>query len=373
MSHQQKIGSHTNSLFSDPAFTEALAASARGLASVSGGQDYSKDSWIPFAERLHVFKKSSRQRIRAIQLEKTGPDTTPSTALGRRNRPISESQILRGDAGVSPEERLLQTRQIELLVSVVSRAVENFPEVFKAEAQFNPAGATRAAEETALSTYAADHGALLDPNEFFSRWRDSGANGGQEHQVVVGDSGEPVEKRTNVPYFHDSWAGYFDRIRLHNVLFPEASIIIKGFQNQGRQLGTPYGDVLPSGIYCAIEQPFVNWDREATQEEIRNYLHSGGFVKVPVFAGEKDTGEWYNPKTGIHLVDVRGDNIVMARGDDDLLRPVALDVPIRISHPERDAESRRRVERLSAFSRLHSQPHVTSLRGLGPGRSRGFW
>gem|GEM_PF-4604221 len=373
MNTQQPIGVNNNSLFSDPAFTEALAASARGLASVSGGYDYSKDSWIPFPERLEVFRKSSRQRIRPTHNEKTRPATTTANAQRRHNRPTSESQILRNDDCVSPEARLLQTRQIELLVSTVSRAVDNFPDVFKAEAQFNPAGATRAAEETALSAYAADNGALLDPIEFFSRWRDSGANGGQEHQVVVGDSGEPVEKRTNVPYFHDSWAGYFDRIRLHNVLFPEASITINGFQNQGRQLGTPYGDVLPSGIYCVIEQPFVNWDREATPEEIRTYLHSGGFVKVPVFSGEKDTGEWYNPKTGIHLVDVRGDNIVMARGDDDLLRPVALDVPIRISHPERDAESRRRVERLSEISRLHSQPHFISLRGLGHGRSHGFW
>jgi len=31
---------------------------------------------------------------------------------------------------------------------------------------------------------------------------------------------------------------------------------------------------------------------------------------------------------------------------------VALDVPIRISHPERDAESRRRVERRNVINRL---------------------
>jgi Serine/Threonine/Tyrosine Kinase found in polyvalent proteins len=169
-----------------------------------------------------------------------------------------------------------------------------------------------------------------------------------------------VEKRSNVPYFHDSWVGYFERVRLHNVLFPGASITITGFQNQSLQFGTPYGDVLLSGIYCVTEQPFVNWEREATPAEIRTYLLSGGFVKVPVFAGEKDTGECYNPKTGIRVVDVRGDNIVMARGDDDLLRPVALDVPIRISHPERDAESRWRVEGRSVIKRRHSRAQAHS-------------
>lgn len=89
----------------------------------------------------------------------------------------------------------------------------------------------------------------------------------------------------------------------------------------------------------------MNWEREATPKEIREYLHSGGFLKVLVFAGEKDTGEWYNPKTDIHLADVRGDNIVMARGDDGILRPVVVDVPIHLPHTEQDVELKQRVAR----------------------------
>jgi Serine/Threonine/Tyrosine Kinase found in polyvalent proteins len=354
MSHHHPIVTENTSRLSDVAFREALNESARGLASVSGGHDYSKDSWIPFPDRLKVFRKSSRQKIRPIQKENALPDALHAGTPARRSCPISETPTLGGDDTTSLrlERRQRQAQELVTLIQTVSKAIENYPDVFNAEAEFNPAGASRAAEECALSAHAVNTRVLLDPIEFFTRWRDSGANGGQEHQVIVGDEGEPVEKRTNIPYFHDSWAGYFDRIRLHNILFPEATISIKGFQNQERQLGTPYGDVLPSGIYCVIEQPFVNWEREATPEEIRTYLGSGGFVQVPVLAGEKDTGEWYNPKAGIHLVDVRGDNIVMARGDDDLLRPVALDVPTRISHPERDAESRRRVERRIVINRL---------------------
>ena len=267
-------------------------------------------------------------------MEKTWPNPAPAFAEGNFDCVTSASQVLTTNDVVSEEARLLEARKIELLLTTVCRAVEDYRAVFEAEAQFNSAGATRAAEEYALLAFAENNGLLLNPIAFFSRWRDSGANGGQEHQVVVGDSGRPVEKRTNVPYFHASWAGYFERIWLHNVLFPEASITIKGFQNQSRQLWTPYGDVLPPGIYCVTEQPFVNWEREATPEEIRGYLYSGGFSKVPVSVGEKDTGEWYNPKTDLHLVDVRGDNIVMARGDDDLLRPVTLDIPIHLPHTE---------------------------------------
>ena len=349
MHAQRNIFVDRNNRFSDPAFNKALAESARGLAFVSGGHDYSKDSWIPFSERLEVFRKSSRERIRPIQMEKTGPPPAPASAQGHLDCATSTSQILTANEAVSQKVREPEARKIELLIHTVAHAVESFPEVFKAEAQFNPTCATRAAEERALSAYAENNALLLNPTDFFSRWRDSGANGGQEHQVVVGDSGQPVEKRTNVPYFHDSWTGYLERIRLHNILFPEASITIKGFQNQSRQFWTPYGDVLPPGIYCVIEQPFVNWEREATPQEITKYLHSGGFLKVPVFAGEKDIGEWYNPKTDIHLVDVRGDNIVIARGDDNILRPVVLDIPIRLPHTERDVKSKQRVEQKSLF------------------------
>ena len=357
MSHHHPIVTENTSRLSEVPFHEALNESARGLASVSGGYDYSKDSWIPFPDRLEVFRKSSRQKIRPTQKENALPEALHAGTPARRDCPISETPTLGGHdaAALRLERRQRRAQELVTLIETVSKASENYPDAYHAEAEFNPSGASRAAEECALSAYATSTGALLDSIEFFTRWRDSGANGGQEHQVIVGEAGDPVEKRTNIPYFHGSWVEYFERIRLHNILFPEATISLKGFQNQERQLGTPYGDVLPSGIYCVTEQPFVNWEREATPEEIRTYLGSGGFVKVPVLAGEKDTGEWYNPRTGIHLVDVRGDNIVMARGDDGLLRPVALDVPIRISHPERDAESRRRVERRIVINRLLSR------------------
>ena len=329
----------------------ALTASAMGLAAVAGGQDYSGHSSLPFDARLNVFAKFSRRRtFPAYEARHFAQRTSdlPEQAAEPEYRKLTAKHSFSQQF----EKQNKQLHDLDQLIDIVNHSAINFPDIFREEARIHPAGATRAAEGAALLAYATQTDTFLDPVDFFCRWRESGANGGQEHQVVVGDAGEPVLKRTHLPYFHDSWAGYFDRIRLHNILFPEATISIKGFQNQERQLGTPYGDVLPSGTYCVIAQPFVNWEREATLEEIRTYLGSGGFVKVPVLAGEKDTGEWYNPRTGIHLVDVRGDNIVMARGDDALLRPVSLDVPTRISHPERDAESRRRVERRIVINRL---------------------
>lgn len=178
MIHQQTIGCHTNSLFLDPAFKEALAESARGLVSVAGGQD-SKDSWIPFTDRLEVFRKSSRQRIRPIQTEKTGPDTTATTAQSRRRCPVSETPSFGDDdtAALRIERGQRQAGEIVLLIDAVSKASENYPDAYNAEAEFNPSGANRSAEECALSAYATSTGALLDSIEFFNRWRDSGANG----------------------------------------------------------------------------------------------------------------------------------------------------------------------------------------------------
>jgi len=127
MNQQQPINIEKPSRFSDIVFNDALAASARGLAGVSGGRDYSEDSWIPFSERLKVFGKSSRQRIGAISREQSGPDLTNPTAQGRYNPCISESQNLSGDGGVCREARLLQVQQIDLLIDTVTRAVASFP------------------------------------------------------------------------------------------------------------------------------------------------------------------------------------------------------------------------------------------------------
>lgn len=128
---------------------------------------------------MEVFRKSSRQRIRPIQTEKTGPDTTATTAQSRRRCPVSETPSFGDDdtAALRIERGQRQAEEIVLLIDAVSKASENYPDANNAEAEFNPSGATRSAEECALSAYATSTGALLDSIEFFTRWRDSGANG----------------------------------------------------------------------------------------------------------------------------------------------------------------------------------------------------
>lgn len=308
--------------------TAALADSAKGLAAVAGGQDYTGHNWLPSAARLNVFAKFSRRRT--FPANEANQRFVPHASDIREHASESQCRTLSAINSFSPrfEKQNTQLHDLDQLIDIVNHAAVNFPDIFREEARIHPAGATRAAEGAALLAYAAGTETLLDPFDFFCRWKESGANGGQEHQVVVGDAGEPVLKRTHMPYFHESWSGYFNRIKLHNILFPEAPIAVRGFQNQTRNLGTPYGDVLPPGVYCVTEQPFVNWEREATADEINAYLQSGGFEKVRVPEGERDKGEWFNPDAGVHLVDVRGDNIVVVRGRDGLLRPVALDIPI---------------------------------------------
>jgi hypothetical protein len=311
-----------------PNLPAALTASAMGLAAVAGGQDYSGYSSLPFDARLNVFAKFSRRGT--LPAHETSQSFVQHASDTREHASEAQCGNLSSKHYFSQqfEKQNKQLHDLDQLIDIVNHAAINFPAIFQEEALIHPAGATRAAEGAALLAYATQTDTLLDPVDFFCRWKESGANGGQEHQVVVGDAGEPVLKRTHLPYFHDSWGGYFNRIKLHNILFPEAPIAVRGFQNQTRNLGTPYGDVLPPGVYCVTEQPFVNWEREATADEINAYLQSGGFEKVPVSTGERDKGEWFNPVADVHLVDVRGDNIVVVRGGDDLLRPVALDVPI---------------------------------------------
>jgi hypothetical protein len=276
-----------------------------------------------------------KKRLRATREETLSSSFKSAyTNQNELQRPISKSGIRAGSetlcGGWEQRQAGPEGGNRKGFSDAISRAVERFPEIFEAEKQFNPAGATRAAEEAALLEHAEKTGTLLDAMDFFRRWRESGAHGGNEHQVIVGDEGQPVEKRTNMPYFHNNWFDYLQRIRLHNCLFPEAPISVKGVQNQPRQLGTPHGDMMPAGVYVVTEQPFVKWARESTQEETADFLSQFGFSKVPVAQGENDTGAWHNPETGVRLNDVRGDNIVIRKGDDGKLMPVVLDVPISV-------------------------------------------
>lgn len=89
---------------------------------------------------------------------------------------------------------------------------------------------------------------------------------GGENEVYLGENGGVVIKFNNFEYSGDDLCNFFERIKIHNMLFPEVTYQVVGFGKNSRK------------EFCAILlQPFICAKREATEKEIINYMESLGF------------------------------------------------------------------------------------------------
>jgi hypothetical protein len=94
--------------------------------------------------------------------------------------------------------------------------------------------------------------------EFFSK--------GGENEVYFSPAKNKVYKINNFKYAGDDVSNFFERIDAHNKLFGNVPYTVIGFTKNS------------VGEICAIlEQPYVEAEREATEEEIVSYMQSSGF------------------------------------------------------------------------------------------------
>ncbi len=137
---------------------------------------------------------------------------------------------------------------------------------------------------------------------------DQKANNTSENDVYLNEGGKTLTKVNNLVYANNqeytrNLAAFIDRLNAHNSLFPEVAYTIKGF--------TENKNGVPSMV---LEQPFVEVERNATQEEIKNFLESKGFK----LSGTRDWSNghkvWSNGK--YELYDARPANVVVDKGGD---------------------------------------------------------
>ncbi|MBD5302528.1 MAG: hypothetical protein HDS12_04690 [Bacteroides sp.] len=75
---------------------------------------------------------------------------------------------------------------------------------------------------------------------------------GSENEVYMDSFHEVVNKLNDFRYADDNLEPFFQRINIHNRLFPDCSYVLKGFADN------------QDGKICAVlEQPFIRADREA--------------------------------------------------------------------------------------------------------------
>ncbi len=95
------------------------------------------------------------------------------------------------------------------------------------------------------------------------------ADRGSENEVYFNRNDHKVYKLNDFRYADDNIEPFFERLRLHNQLFPDCKYTLEGFaENQ-------------DGKICAvISQEFIRSDREASKEEIAGALALMGFFPM---------------------------------------------------------------------------------------------
>jgi len=163
----------------------------------------------------------------------------------------------------------------------------------------------KSAFRTELKTQAQKNGVWFEKSYLDNKTllHDQKSTGTSENDMYLDANGKTVTKLNNLSYvkgaeyYHNLFA-VVDRLASHNTLFPEVAYTIKGFMENKNGF--------PSLV---LEQPYVNIvERNATKEEIENYLISKGFSLSNLRSWSNGHKVWSN---GVfELFDARPANVL---------------------------------------------------------------
>ena len=134
---------------------------------------------------------------------------------------------------------------------------------------------------------------------------DRRAKGTSENDVYKNPDGKTLTKLNDLSYVTGTGhtrnlSALLDRIKAHNAIFPEVAYEIRGFMNNRHGI--------PSLV---MEQPEIDAERNATQEEIDNHLRSIGFTLSGSRTWSNSHPVWSN---GIYeLFDARPANVLVGK------------------------------------------------------------
>lgn len=156
----------------------------------------------------------------------------------------------------------------------------------------------RPLEEAALREWAKKNKLILDNREFNRRWKEQGERGETEHEVYLDVESGRWWKRNNLSY-HGNWMEYFQRLALHNWLFPSAAVRFEGFvENDGQ-------------FQPVISQADVEAVRGATRAEVASRMAQMGFQPV---GGGARADDYINHELGVEITDLHDENVLVGPG-----------------------------------------------------------
>ena len=195
------------------------------------------------------------------------------------------------------------------------------------------------AEATALRSWSIANGGLIDQAEFERDWKEQGSRGGEEHQVIF--RGDRVYKRgfaegvagEMVLPFHTSYTDYFERMAIHNALFPATAYRLEGFVETA------------GGLAPVVSQRAVI-GKPAPRAAVEAEMAKLGFARTG--------SDNYRNADGLIIEDLHDENVVIDERDGQLafIDPVIFYRPgnLRQTSPgevaEQNANTQRAIERL---------------------------
>lgn len=198
---------------------------------------------------------------------------------------------------LSPEEKqgMLRGGEINAESAIITRSIlESSKESKENVGELLP-GDRRIAEEKALEDYA------KNKNVWFEKDFGVPDASGMEQDVYYNEDGKTVTK-INSNDAHDNWDDFFERIAIHNSIFPDTQYTIKGYTNH-------------KGLFSAVlEQPLIKGGAVGFRE-VKNEMKKLGFE--PMFPKSKNFEERYSfidKEKGIIVKDLHGENVI--KGED---------------------------------------------------------
>ena len=166
---------------------------------------------------------------------------------------------------------------------------------------------------------------------------------GGEAKVFAKDGDRNVTKILSTEYFITPQLA-LDRITLHNTLFPEAPLEVKGFGRDSQ-----------GNFQFLVEQPFIQGE-PASQKEIDEFIEKAGFTK-----SKKDRGNTFITDN-LYISDLHDENVIKTpKGN-----LVVIDADLRLNIPELNRDGKYEINNTIEYTEnKNNKQYDTAIKSAG--------
>ncbi len=257
-----------------------------------------------------LLPSNRRLTIQALQLRHDHRYAAhPLQAALRHHRALAEVLGEEGHGGFDFEsaESLHRAGAQGLRLSKIPHLPQSFGELSRL-------GAVDRVGRTHLRRWVETHGPIFDENAFLTAWQAQGRRGGAEHHVYHHQEKGRWFKRLYHTLNGSTLGDYFDRMRLHAVLFPETAYRLEGFTINSKS----------KALAPVVSQPHVEVDTArppVSKAETEALMSAMGFAPVQFYFNGMRGDEYFaflHPHSGVLAHDLHDENVVRVAGTDDL-------------------------------------------------------